>query len=70
MKNDAKKVQSPACPNCGGSSVHRSMRRGLVELLSHFLLFRSPYRCPVCDSRFFRFRLQRGGVVFIRFINA
>ncbi len=48
--------KSPNCPACGGSSIHRSRRRGLREHILHKLLFISPFRCRECDSRYFRFR--------------
>lgn len=47
---------SHVCPNCGGTSVYRSIRRSALEFLLHCVFFRSPYRCQDCDERFFSFR--------------
>jgi hypothetical protein len=43
------------CPNCGSIYVNKSSRRRLTDL--PFRLFRlRPYRCTICDVRFFAFR--------------
>ena len=47
-------VRSPVCPSCGTSSIRRSRRKGLLEFLLHQLLSISPYRCRVCDERYYR----------------
>jgi predicted RNA-binding Zn-ribbon protein involved in translation (DUF1610 family) len=41
------------CPNCGSIHVRRSSRRGLREGLFLRILFRAPYRCLECGTRFF-----------------
>ncbi len=45
------------CPNCHSTTVRRSRRKGIGEVLLHFLVFISPYRCKDCGERFFRSRL-------------
>jgi hypothetical protein len=40
------------CPNCGSVYVRRSLRRGLGEGFFLRILFRAPYRCSVCGTRF------------------
>jgi hypothetical protein len=52
------KHNSPICPLCRGRTTHRSRRDGLIERITHYLLFRSPYRCLDCDHRFFRSRFS------------
>ncbi len=44
------------CPDCGGNSVRRSMRKGFVERVWFRLALVWPYRCDDCDSRFWGFR--------------
>lgn len=43
----------------GGSACEAWVRRrkGLLKQILHAVLFVSPYRCKVCDERYFRFRL-------------
>ena len=41
------------CPQCGQEEVRRSRRSRLEHLLAIFRLY--PYRCEVCDKRFFSF---------------
>jgi hypothetical protein len=40
------------CPACKSKNVRRSLRRGLKEGLFLRLIFRAPYRCFQCGSRF------------------
>jgi len=51
-----------ACPSCGSERVSRSHRRGLLEryVLSYLRFF--PYRCDVCDIRFYRRIATSSGV--------
>jgi hypothetical protein len=41
------------CPNCGSIRVRRSLRNGLYEGLFLRLLFRAPFRCFDCGTRYF-----------------
>jgi hypothetical protein len=48
-------LKTNLCPNCGSIYVKRSSRRLLTDL--PFRLFRlRPYRCTLCQARFFAFR--------------
>jgi hypothetical protein len=49
--------KSHICPNCQHKLCHRSRRSGAVEFILHSLFFVTPYRCEVCDQRFFRLRV-------------
>jgi hypothetical protein len=41
------------CTHCGSADASRSKRRGIFELaLLHYSSWR-PYRCNVCDHRFY-----------------
>lgn len=40
------------CSNCGSLFVRRSVRRGLWEGLLLRVLFRAPYRCFECGTRY------------------
>jgi hypothetical protein len=42
-----------ACPNCGETWIERCGRKGLVEAIFCPLVKRWPYRCRICDLRFF-----------------
>jgi VanZ family protein len=42
------------CKQCQGTRVHRSRRRGLLEWLSRLICL-APFRCDICDHRFWRF---------------
>jgi VanZ family protein len=42
------------CQQCQGTRVHRSRRRGLFEWLSRLIRL-APFRCDICDHRFWRF---------------
>ena len=42
-----------SCPNCGSESVRRSLRSGLIENVFYRLIGLRPYRCTVCETRFF-----------------
>ena len=42
-----------SCPNCGSESVRRSARIGFLEKVVYRLLALRPYRCAVCETRFF-----------------
>ena len=41
------------CPYCGSVDVHRSKRRGFFELFLLSILPLRPYRCAVCDWRYY-----------------
>jgi hypothetical protein len=43
------------CPNCGSIYVKKSSRRRLTDLPLRVFRLR-PYRCTICDVRFFAFR--------------
>ena len=45
------------CPNCESARIHQSRRKGIVEKLILALLLVRPFRCEVCDQRFFRWSL-------------
>jgi hypothetical protein len=45
------------CPNCDSARIHQSRRKGIVEKLVLALLFVRPFRCELCDQRFFRWTL-------------
>jgi hypothetical protein len=42
------------CPNCESARIHQSRRRGIVERVILAALFVRPFRCELCDLRFFR----------------
>ena len=42
------------CPNCESARIHQSRRKGIVEKMILALLFVRPFRCELCDERFFR----------------
>ena len=44
------------CPSCGSAHMYRSMRRGLFERVVLRILFKRPYRCENCGSRFYSTR--------------
>ena len=46
----------PVCPSCGSHGYYKSRRRGLWEHILHAVFFTSPFRCTVCDKRYFRIR--------------
>ena len=54
MNETTSKPQVHGCPHCGGKQFFRSKRSGLKDWLHHYVLAQSPYRCAVCDGRFFR----------------
>jgi hypothetical protein len=43
------------CPRCQGQHAYRS-RRSFIEKFFTFFLSLRPYRCVVCDCRFWRFQ--------------
>ena len=43
------------CPKCGSTDVRSSLRRGLREGFFLRIIFRAPYRCKKCGTRFFGF---------------
>jgi predicted RNA-binding Zn-ribbon protein involved in translation (DUF1610 family) len=49
--------QSHICPQCGSHRIHRSLRKGVQDLVLRRMLFQVPYRCEDCDHRFFGFRV-------------
>jgi len=46
------KIERP-CPKCGSRDVCRSRRHGIGERLLKFLMI-VPFRCEVCNVRFFQ----------------
>lgn len=48
--------KSPICPSCGSHGYYKSRRKGLLEHILHTVFFVSPFRCMVCDKRYFRVR--------------
>ncbi len=44
------------CPNCASPQYYKSRRKGLLEHFLHAVFFVTPFRCVVCDKRYFRFR--------------
>jgi hypothetical protein len=51
---DADRPPPLACPDCGRTHVARSRRRHLLERLLGRLLGLYPFRCQLCDRRFWR----------------
>jgi hypothetical protein len=49
------------CPHCGTEQLRRSPRRGLIERLSTVVIDRWPYRCLLCNTRFFARRVSSEG---------
>jgi hypothetical protein len=48
--------KSSLCPNCASAASHESRRKGILEHVLHVIFFISPFRCDVCDERYFRVR--------------
>jgi hypothetical protein len=48
------------CPNCESARIHQSRRKGIVERVILAVVFVRPFRCEVCDLRFFRWSLATG----------
>jgi hypothetical protein len=48
-------VSLPVCLNCGAREVHRSRTNTAADIFAG-LLFLVPYRCWVCQRRFYGFR--------------
>jgi transposase-like protein len=46
------------CPNCRSSAIHRSKTKGFRETVFLAMIFRRPFRCEECDSRFVRWSLS------------
>src|ERR1044071_10474287 len=46
-------VVSMNCPSCDSQQIHRSRRKELLESSLFTLLFIRPFRCTLCDHRFF-----------------
>jgi hypothetical protein len=44
---------SGVCPKCRDSGIERCHRKGLLEFLFCPLFNYWPYRCRICDLRFF-----------------
>lgn len=42
------------CPNCATTRIHLSGRKGILERVILATLFIRPFRCDLCDQRFFR----------------
>jgi VanZ family protein len=45
------------CPKCQAIRVHRSRRRGRLEWSSRFIRL-APFRCDICNHRFWQFTLR------------
>jgi DNA-directed RNA polymerase subunit RPC12/RpoP len=45
------------CPNCRSLLTHRSKTKGIRESVLFAIIFRRPFRCEECDSRFFRWSI-------------
>lgn len=45
------------CPLCHSERIHRSRRRGIVERRILTMVFLRPFRCDICDFRFFRWSI-------------
>lgn len=43
----------PACPHCGSREIHRSHAHGIIErhIVRAFRFY--PYRCELCERRFY-----------------
>jgi hypothetical protein len=48
-------IFSRKCRFCAADEVKRSRRRNFIEALLSWLLQLYPYRCEICDYRFFAF---------------
>ena len=46
------------CPRCGQQSARRSPRAGFTEYVAS-VLYRYPFRCQLCSTRFHRFQFRR-----------
>lgn len=46
------------CPDCGGSNIRKSRRKGPVEFVLRWIFNISPYRCMSCNRRYYRFRFH------------
>ena len=54
QKMNAEKVRAKInCPRCGTEQVCRSPRRGVIDRFFSLVVNRSPYRCLLCNARFF-----------------
>jgi transposase-like protein len=42
------------CPRCHSKRIHRSRRKGIFERKVLAMMSVRPYRCDLCDHRFFR----------------
>jgi hypothetical protein len=58
------------CPQCEGSAIRRTTRRGFVEQVFLRLTLVWPYRCDDCDTRFWGFRRQLPGEANSRDLQA
>jgi DNA-directed RNA polymerase subunit RPC12/RpoP len=45
--------RSQMCPYCGSKSIRRSRRRNLWEKMLSMAVSLHPYRCLICDKRYF-----------------
>ncbi len=54
---------SISCPSCSSLRIHRSRRKGFLESGLLTMLFVRPFRCELCNHRFFRwsFSANPGG---------
>ena len=52
------------CPVCRSTQIHRSKRRGTFERRVLALVFVRPFRCEMCDHRFFRGSLAARPIAF------
>lgn len=47
------------CPICHSEQIRRSRRRGIVERAILAMVFVRPFRCEICDFRFFHWSITR-----------
>ena len=47
------------CPRCRSNDVRRSLRRGAFEFLVLPLLLLRPFRCRICDQRYYGYVFSR-----------
>jgi predicted Zn-ribbon and HTH transcriptional regulator len=45
------------CPLCHSEHIYRSRRRGIVERRILTMVFVRPFRCAICNFRFFRWSI-------------
>jgi hypothetical protein len=53
LRSRTRRIAMVNCPLCHGKRIHRSKRRGIFERRVLAMMFVRPYRCDLCDHRFF-----------------